>query len=238
MELKGKVVIVTGASSGIGAATAKLLNAEGAKLVLTDRDEAGLEKTASELETVHTVVADLTDSAAPLKLIAEAQTEFGDVDVLVNNAGMMIYAPVTEIDLDKMALMIRVNVEACFRMAYAVAQKMVVRKSGFILNTSSQAGYRTTPGIAAYNGSKAAVEFFSDSLRMELAETGVRVAAIAPGTVKTALYDGWSEGGRDAAFAGGALEATDIARAILFILKQPEHVTLARMLALPARSPY
>ena len=238
MELQDKVVIVTGANSGIGAATARLLDTQGAKLVLTARNREALEKTASELKKAHIVAGDLTDPALPDKVLAEAQSVFGDVDVLINNAGMMIYAPVAEIDIDKMALMIRVNVEATFRMAYAAAKAMVPRKTGFILNTSSQAGYRTTPGIAAYNGSKVAVEFFSDSLRMELAETGVRVAALAPGTVRTALYDDWGDEGKDAAFAGGALDATDIARAILFVLQQPDHMTVARMLALPAKSPY
>ena len=236
MDLERKVVVITGASSGIGAAVARMLDAEGAKLVLTARSQDRLKKTASGLKAVHTVAGDITDTAFPDRVLSEAKSKFGDIDILINNAGIMLYAQAPEISLDRMAMMIRTNVDAAFRMAYAAARVMLPRKSGFIVNTSSVAGYRTTPGIGAYNGTKAAVEFFSDSLRMELGPAGIHVAAIAPGTVRTALYDEWTDQSRDAIFQGGALESDDIARAIIFVLKQPDHVTVARMLVLPAAS--
>ena len=237
MDLNGKVALVTGATSGIGKETAKALSNAGAKLVLTGRRESLLKELADELGAAECLAGDITDPSLPERLVALAQEKFGGLDILVNNAGMMLTAGVGEVDIEEVTAMVRVNVEAAFRVAYTALKVMTSKGSGFVVNVSSIAGYKTGPGTAAYNGTKFAVEAFSDALRIELADTGVQVAAIAPGTVATNLYDSWSEQDKEYMFSGGALDAADIARAICFILQQPEHMTVARMLAVPRKQP-
>ena len=234
--LDGQVAIITGAAGGIGGAVAHELAEAGARLVLSDRDEAALGTLADTLGAV-AIAGDVADPALPELLLRTALDRYGRADILHNNAGIMHVGGIDEIDLDRVRLMLRVNVEAVIHGSYVFARHFKRQGRGFILNTSSVAGLKTGPRLAAYDASKFAVEAFTDALRMELAGSGVRVAAIQPGTVDTRLYQGWGAADRDFVFSGGALAPADIARCVRFILEQPPHMTIPRLFAAPAAEP-
>jgi NADP-dependent 3-hydroxy acid dehydrogenase YdfG len=237
MELPNKVAIITGASSGIGEAVAKELDAVGMKLILTARSQDKLERLASQLKHAKIVVGEISDPALPQKLVDTAIQTFGQLDVLFNNAGVMVIGAIETIDIDAICQMVRVNVEANFRMAYTALKHFKQAGSGFLINTSSIAGLKTAPQLAAYSGTKFAIEAFTDCLRVELAGSGVGVASVAPGTVDTGLYDKWDQQSKDFIYSGGALQPNDIARCVRFILEQPSHMMIPRMLAVPANEP-
>jgi NADP-dependent 3-hydroxy acid dehydrogenase YdfG len=237
MDLHDKVAIITGASGGIGEATARELRMAGAKLVLVARDQVKLDALATELGEALAVAGDVTDPAMPDRFLAAAVERFGRADVLVNNAGMMHVGKIEDIDLDMMSAMIRLNVEALFRASYVFLRHCRPLDQGYLVNISSIAGLKTMSTMAAYNGSKAAVEAFTDALRLELAGSGIGVTAIAPGTVETNLYRGWEQGAKDYVFSGGSLVPADIARCIRFAVEQPTHMRVPRMLVVPAAQP-
>ena len=234
MELKDKVIVVTGASSGIGEATARRLDKDGAKLVLVARSEDKLKKLAGELGDAKVAVIDATDDDAGERMVKAAEDAYGRVDGFINNAGMMVVGEVDEIDLKKARMMLRINTEAAIMGAMAFARHFKKQGSGHIITTTSIAGYKTSPGIGIYNATKFAMEAFSDALRTELAGTGVKVTAVAPGTVKTALYDDWkNDDAKGAVFAGGALEPAAIANVMYFALTRPDDVDVAKVLVVP-----
>ena len=139
---------------------------------------------------------------------------------------------VDEVDIDDLCHMVRLNVEAVVRMSYVMVRHMKAQGGGFLINTSSLAGIKTFPLIGPYNGTKFAVEALTDSLRMELAGSGVKVAAIEPGRTKTELFSHWPEEKRFRP-EDGLIEAGDIARCIEFILEQPDDVLIPRLLVVP-----
>ena len=233
--LRDKVGIITGASSGIGIATAQMLARAGMKLLLVARSEEKLTAAAEGLNAAVTLPIDVTADGAAEKILSTAVETYGQVDALVNNAGMMVIGSVDDLDLDKAMSMVRLNVEAAFRLAILVARQMKCQGAGYILNVSSVAGLKTGPELSVYNGTKFAIEGFTDALRMELATEGIRVGSIEPGTVKTRLYDSWDKDQVDMINSGGALDADDIARSITFMLEQPDHMTIARLFAMPSR---
>lgn len=237
MDLRDTVSIITGASGGIGEATARELRKAGSRLVLVARDKVKLDALAAELGEAVAVAGDVTAADMPEKFIEAAISRFGRADVLVNNAGMMHVGKIEEIDLDKMVAMVRLNVEALFRASYVFLRHCRPLDRGYLVNVSSIAGLKNVATLAAYNGSKAAVEAFSDALRLELAGSGIGVTAIAPGTVETNLYNGWEQGAKDYIFSGGALVPADIARCIRFVVEQPPHMRVSRMLVVPAAQP-
>ena len=149
----------------------------------------------------------------------------------------MTVSAIEEINIDKICLMARLNVESVYRMAYTVLKPFKRTGSGFLINTSSIAGLKTSPKQAAYDGTKHAVEAFTDSLRMELADTEIKVAAIAPGTVDTGLYDKWDEEEADYIKSGGVLQSEDVARCVRFTLEQPKGVMIPKMLVVPTNQP-
>jgi NADP-dependent 3-hydroxy acid dehydrogenase YdfG len=232
--LTDKVIIITGASSGIGEATARLLDAAGMKFVLTARRQSELERVAATLNHAAVVPGDITDAAMPRKLLDTALETFGRLDAVFNNAGVMNIGSVDEADIDALCTMVRLNVEAVVRISYTVLRHFKKQGNGFLVNTSSLAGLKTFPHVGVYNGTKFAVEAMTDALRMELAGSGVRVSVIEPGRTATHLFDHWRE---DQKFdpKEGMLEAADIARCVKFILEQPEEVLIPRMLVVPAR---
>ncbi len=237
MELQGKVALITGASSGIGKAIARNLDAAGMKLVLTARSQDKLEQLASTLTQAEIFAGEITSPEIPQQLVDFALDKFGQLDVLLNNAGVMTVGAIEEVDIEAICQMVRLNVESVYRMAYTVLRHFKKAGSGFLINTSSIAGLKTAPRYGAYDGTKFAVEAFTDALRMELAGTGIKVAAIAPGTVDTGLYDSWSKDDKDYITSGGALQPEDIARCVRFILEQPDHVLIPRLLAVPTNQP-
>lgn len=232
--LKDRSVVITGASSGIGAATAAALFAAGMKPLLVARSEHKLRDIVGDLPGAEVFAADITEDGAPEAAIGFAKEKFGRVDALINNAGMMSVGIVDELDLEKSMAMVRLNVEAAFRFAILAAREMKANGEGDIVNVSSIAGIKTSPGLSVYDGTKFAIEGFSDALRMELAPHGVRVCAVEPGTVNTALFDDWPKEKGDMIRSSGGLMPEDIARSIQFMLEQPRRMNVARVLTLPS----
>ena len=237
MDLKDKVALVTGASSGIGKAIALELDKAGMKLILNARSEDELKEVASHCKQAKVFAVSITEPESAQKLLDFTLDSFGQLDVLVNNAGMMTVGKIEDINIDKICLMARLNVESVYRMAYTVLKHFKKTGSGFLINTSSISGIKTSATYGAYSGTKHAVEAFTDSLRMELAGTGIKVAAIAPGTVDTGLYDDWDKENESQIKAAGALKPEDIARCVHFVLKQPDGVLVPRLLVVPRDQP-
>jgi NADP-dependent 3-hydroxy acid dehydrogenase YdfG len=236
MALTGKVIIITGAGSGIGEATARLLGAAGMKCLLTARDETKLGRVAQGIEGAACLAGDMTDPRLPERLVAGALERFGRLDCVFNNAGVMHIGSVEEADIEALCAMVRLNFEAVVRMSYTALRHFKRQGSGFLINTSSLAGIKTFPHLGPYNGTKFAVEALTDALRMELAGSGVRVGAIAPGRTATRLFDHWRP---DQRFdpAQGMLDPGDVARAVRFMLEQPAGVLIPHLLVVPADQP-
>jgi NAD(P)-dependent dehydrogenase (short-subunit alcohol dehydrogenase family) len=180
---------VTGASRGIGAATAEALDRAGARVVLVARDEAALTEVAAGLVNDPVVVgADLSDARAPFAVAGAAVAKAGGVDVLVNNAAVAVRVPVAETDAALIDEMLAVNVRAPLLLVAALVPQMARRGGGAIVNLSSVSGLIGTPHRAAYAASKGAIDAATRSLAMELGPMGIRVNAVAPGVVDTAMW--------------------------------------------------
>jgi NADP-dependent 3-hydroxy acid dehydrogenase YdfG len=233
MDLSGAVCVVTGASSGIGAAIAEELSNAGAKLVLTARREERLHAVARRCRHTKCIAADILDQALPQRLIDTAITEYGRCDIVCNNAGMMEVGAIDKIDLERICHMVRVNVEAAFRMAYVAIRHFRAAGRGHLVNTSSILGTKTRPTTGAYAGTKYAIEALSESLRMELAGTNVKVSCIEPGLVLTELHSHWEVPPAVALNIPHALTPQDVARSVRFIIEQPDHVNIPRLMIMP-----
>lgn len=233
-NLNEKVAIVTGASSGIGEAVARELRRAGMRLVLAARREPALRKLADELGECAIVAGDVADPAVPQKLVDAALSRFGRLDVVFNNAGVMIVGGVRELDLDAACAMVRTNVEAVYRLGILALRHMLDQKSGHLVNVSSTLGLKVRPTTGCYAGTKFAVEAFSEDLRMQCAGTGVRVSVIEPGLTATHLQDHFAQHPSEAMGIGRMVAPEDIARAVRFVLEQPAHVTIPKLLMQPA----
>lgn len=239
VELAGQVAIVTGATSGIGAALARALDARGVRLVLTGRRQDRLETLVAELGEARAVAGDITDPALPGQLVEAALAAFGRLDIACNNAGLLAFGTVEEIDLERMATMVRVNVEAAFRFAYTVLRHFKAENRGHLVNTSSVAGTKVRPTVGAYAGTKHALEALAQGLRIELATTDVRISNIQPGLVATDIFAHMPAGEHPARQQGidQPLTPEDVARAVLFMLEQPAHVSIPTLMLKPTRQP-
>ena len=195
--LEGQVAIVTGAASGIGAAIADLFLAEGASVLLADRDadrvSAAAERHRSEQRTVSSAVVDVTDADQTKAMVEQCVAELGPVDVLVNCAGMLTEVPLVEMDVATWDEMIAVDLRSVFLCCRWVAPHMVSRGSGRIINIASQLGIKGGEGLVHYSAAKAGVIGLTKALARELAPSGVLVNAIAPGPIETPLVEGISE---------------------------------------------
>lgn len=230
-ELKGKVAVVTGASAGIGAATARALADAGATLVLVARRRDRLEALAAELggETA-ILVADMAEPDAPDHLFAFVAERFGKADILVNNAGVLRVGTFETFDLDQLRPMIALNYESIVRSSTLFARAMNAAGSGQIITISSIGASINASAMGIYGGLKRALESYTDVLRIELAGTGVKVGLVAPGTTSTEIFEdmkshgqtGWDE-------YIPALQPEDIARAVRFIAEQPARSNTARV---------
>ena len=190
LDLAGRSAIVTGASRGIGEAVARALDGVGARVALVGRDETTLTAVAASLTNDPiTIAADLADPSAPARIATIALERFGTVDVLVNNAAIGVRADSTELDATTIDGIHAVNVRGALLLATAVIPAMVATGRGSIVNVSSISGVRGTPRRAAYAASKAAVDGMTRSLAMEFGPAGVRVNAVAPGTITTAMWE-------------------------------------------------
>ena len=181
---------VTGASAGIGEAIARQLGAAGYDLTLVARRRAELERVAADLPEgvrVRIVTADLSELDAIAGLVEAAQAELGPLDVLINNAGIQIVAPIAAVDVDAGERLLTINVRAPLRLVFAVAPGMIARGRGTIVNIASLAALAPTPGMIHYSASKAALAGASEALRPELRRAGVNVVTVYPGPVQTAM---------------------------------------------------
>jgi NADP-dependent 3-hydroxy acid dehydrogenase YdfG len=237
-NIETKVVLITGASSGIGEASARLLAREGAKIVLGARRTARLEKIVAEIREAGGMaecraleVSSLDDTKA---FAAFAETKFGPVDVLVNNAGVMPLSPLHELKIDEWNRMIDVNIRGVLHGIAAVLPAMRARKSGHIINISSIGGHQVWPTCAVYSGTKFAVLAISEGLRLE--NRDVRVTVISPGVVESELADTISDDSTRQAmreFRQVALTPDAIGRAIAYAIEQPADVDVNEIIVRP-----
>ena len=234
-SLAQKVVIITGASSGIGAATARALAKLGCKLVLAARSADKLHALAQELgDAALAVPTDLTIGSEVTALVSKTVAHFGRVDVLFANAGIYIPGQVAEGDPDAWANLMDVNVDGVLRCVHAVLPHMRAQRSGDILVTSSISGFIDIHWEPIYSASKHAIQGFVHTLRRQVAADNIRVGAIAPGMVANELWGFTDPAAIDQQIAKHAsLRSEDVAEAVVFMLAQPPHVTIRDLVMLP-----
>lgn len=234
-DLRNKVALITGASSGIGEATARALSDAGMKLVVTARRADRLERLVGELDDAHAFAGDVADPQFADRLVKAAVERFGSVDFCFANAGIMNIGSIDDADVDALCHMVRVNIDGVIRIGYAALRQMKKQGSGDLVVTSSILGMKVRPTVGAYAGTKYWVEAWVESLRMEVAGSGVRVMTIEPGFTSTNLQSHWSDEQKQPLKAiERPLAPDDIARAVKFMIEQPAHVTIPRMLVMPA----
>ena len=234
-ELTGKTAAITGAASGIGLACAKRLLAAGARVVFVDRDGEALATACKSLgsEAVPLVV-DLTDPASVVGMLPQILEKAGPLDIFHANAGAYVGGPVSEGDPDAWDRMLNLNVNAVFRSIHAVLPHMIERKTGDILVTSSVAGVVPVVWEPVYTASKHAVQAFVHTLRRQVIPRGLRVGAVLPGPVVTALIADWPQEKLEAERArGGLIEPEEVAEAVHFMLTRPRNVTIRDLVILP-----
>ncbi len=185
MDLKDKVIIITGASAGIGEATARLLAKEGARLALVARSPAKLAALEKELPGAHAIVADMSKPADVHAMIAAAQKHFGHIDVLVNNAGQGLYGPLEHINLDDFAAVWQLNVVGPLAAMEAVIPLMRAQGGGTIINISSMVSKNAIPNLAGYTSTKYALNALSLTARAELASDNIAVTLVHPSLTAT-----------------------------------------------------
>jgi clavulanate-9-aldehyde reducatase len=241
--LDGKVAVVTGASSGIGEATALALAREGAAVLLgarrKDRLDALAERIAADGGRAIPREVDVTDEDDVRNFIQAAREELGGLHILVNNAGLMLLGPVAGADTKEWRRMVEVNLMGLLWCTHAALPHMAQAGGGDIVNVSSVAGRRATAGAAVYNMTKFGVHAFTEALRQEALHAGVRVTVVAPGFVDTELQghntNPLVQQGveRMREQIGEVLKAEDIANAVAFAVSQPAHVCVNELLVRP-----
>ena len=245
--MRGRVAVVTGASSGIGAAVARALTHEGADVALAARRrdallelQAGLERQGGGVRTL-IVPTDVTDRRQVKSLVARTEEELGPVDILVNCAGVMYYTLMSNLFEDDWERTVDVLCKGMLNCVGAVLTGMLERGQGHIVTISSDAGRKVFPGLAVYSASKFFVEALSQGLRLETAGTGLKVTTVQPGNVATDLVSlsadeealklyGQPTGAR-------VLDPEDVAASIIHALAQPEHVAVNEILVEPRDEP-
>lgn len=220
MDLHDRTAIVTGASSGIGEATARALAREGCNVALVARREERLKRIADEIGTDRAlaVPADVTDEEAVATAVERTREAFGRVDLLVNNAGVLRSAPVAEADLDDLHEQVDVNLLGVMNATHAALPDLLESDGDVVTVSSMNARYPAAEG-SAYTASKCGVNGFCDSLRKEMREEDVRVTVVMPGPVESEMND-WEE------WDGRPLDPADVAETVLFAASRPDHVEL------------
>ena len=234
-ELSGKVAAITGAASGIGLECARAMLAAGARVVLVDYAEEKLRDACAELgPQAIPLVVNLLDPTSVSGMMPQVLEKAGQLDIFHANAGSYVGGDVVGGDPDAWDRMLNLNVNAAFRSIHAVLPHMVGRGTGDIVVTSSVAGF--VPGVVepVYTASKHAVQAFVHTLRRQVAKHGIRVGAVAPGPVVTALLSDWPKAKLDDALAAGSLmQPQEVAAAVLFMLTRPKNVTVRDLVILP-----
>jgi ribitol 2-dehydrogenase len=233
--LAGKVVIVTGASSGIGAATARTLAGFDCKLTLAARSADKLRALAQEIgSNAIAVPTDMSIASEVTAMVSSTQARFGRVDVLFANAGIYKPGQFSDGDPDTWAKLIDVNINGVMRCVHAVLPHMSAQQSGDILITSSIAGVTELRNEPVYGASKHALQVFVHTLRRQVASQGIRVGSIAPGTVANELWGYTDPAEIDKQVnQRAAIRSEDVAELVVFMLSQPAHVTIRDVVILP-----
>ena len=229
--LTNKVAVVTGASAGIGKAIARDLSAAGVQLVLCARRGDRLRALAAELPGPAALLeGDIASPDIADRLLSLACSRFGSADTLINNAGILSVAPLEAVDLDKLDRVISVNFSAVVRTSYVFARYFKARQQGAIINVSSIGATLHLPHFAVYGATKAALESFTASLRVEMAGTGVRVGTIAPGSTASEIFESAKEyGDQRGPTASARMAPAAVAAAVRFMLDQPDGANIATM---------
>ena len=234
-SLAGKVAAVTGAASGIGLECARHMAAAGAKVVLVDRAQGPLIEHCAEIGSdAIPLVIDLLDKGSVATMLPQILEAAGQLDIFHANAGSYIGGEVATGDPDAWDRMLDLNINATFRAIQAVLPHMIERKSGDIIVTSSVAGVVPVVWEPIYTASKHAVQAFVHTVRRQVAKHGLRVGAVLPGPVVTALINDWPQAKRDEALADGSLmEAKEVAEAVIFMLTRPHNITIRDLVIVP-----
>src|ERR1700722_19099101 len=244
-NIDGKVVVITGASSGLGEATARLLSAQGATVVLGARRVERLQSLANEL-TAHggkalAIATDVTHRDQVKALADSAVEKYGRIDVMINNAGLMPQAPLERLKIDEWDRTIDVNIKGVLYGIAAALPHMKQQKSGHFINVSSVAGHRVRPTSTVYSATKTAVRVISEGLRQEVTPYNIRTTIISPGAVSSELLESITEkdiaqnlsGVRDM-----AIPADSFASMVLFAMSQPDNVDVNEILFRPTIQEY
>ncbi len=242
-NVEGKVVVITGASSGLGEAAAHMLSELGATVVLGARRFDRLQKLADVLNSkggkAHAVQTDVTDVKEVQHLVDEAVKKFGRIDVILNNAGLMPQSPLEKFRTDDWDKMIDVNIKGVLYGIAAALPYMKERKSGQIINVSSVAGHVVSPGSAVYSATKYAVRALTEGLRQEVKPYNIRAAIISPGAVQSELpasaTDEETAKRLETFYKEYAIPADSFARAVVFVISQPEEVDVNEILFRPTK---
>jgi len=241
-SLTGKVAIITGASSGIGEATALALAAQGAQVVVVARRGDRLEKVAQQISETGgkalQIIADVTDETQVRQMVDKAKAELGRVDILVNNAGVMLLGPIDGAETEDWRRMINLNLLGLMYATHAVLPLMKAQGEGHIINISSVAGRTASANVGVYNATKWGVGAFSEALRQEVHKDKIRVTVIEPGIVATELGEHITntevkERLQARVAAMTPLESEDIAAAIVYAVTQPPRVNVNEILIRP-----
>lgn len=242
-NIEGKVVVITGASSGLGEATARLLSAQGIYLVLGARRMNRLESLTNELNTnggkVIAVETDVVDRKQVKALVDKAIETYGHIDVIVNNAGIMPLSLLEDLKIDEWDQMIDVNIKGVLYGIAAALPYMKAQKSGHIINVASVSGHKVGPSAAVYAATKHAVRALTEGLRQEVKPYNIRTTVISPGAVATELPNTISGSniseGINKFYEALAIPADSFARVVAFAISQPEDVDINEILYRPTR---
>jgi NADP-dependent 3-hydroxy acid dehydrogenase YdfG len=241
-NIDGKVVVITGASSGLGEATARHLSQLGATVVLGARRVERIEALAGELESggakAMAVQTDVTQSGQVQRLVDAAVDAYGRIDVMINNAGLMPHSPLDRLKIADWDRMIDVNIKGVLYGIAAALPPMQQQKSGHFINVSSVAGHKVRPGSAVYAATKHAVLAISEGLRQEVKPYGIRTTVISPGAVATELPDSITEADVAASVRKiyeHAISPEAFARAVAYAMSQPDDVDINEILFRPTR---
>lgn len=235
LELTGKVAAITGAASGIGLECAKIMLEAGARVVLVDRNEEALQSICTELgPEAMPLVVDLVSPESVASMMPAILDKAGQIDIFHANAGAYIGGELVDGDPDAWDRMLTLNVNAVFRSVHAVLPHMIERRTGDIVVTSSIAGVVPVVWEPIYTASKHAVQAFVHTVRRQVAKHSIRVGAVLPGPVVTALISDWPKDKLESELAaGGLMEPVEVAEAVLFMLTRPRNVTVRDLVILP-----